>query len=482
MAQENLFPSDQEIAGASVGDLVLKAGTFSSEDTEYIADYGRLLVPENREKQDSRVINLPVIRIHATTETPAEAVFLLAGGPAETNLWKNPPLWLLDHHDLVMVGYRGFDGSVFLETPEVVEAMQMMQGSPVSGENIELLGEAIQRAWQRFKAEGIDIQGYTLIETVDDMERTREQLGYQKINLYSASYGTRLAYLYGLRYPESIQRSFMYAINPPGGMIWEPDVVDANVRYYGELCKNDPQCLSKTPDLVETIQNVLNTLPQEWNTIRIDPDKVKIASMFQLFYVSSAAMVFDAFIAAENGDYSGLAFLSAAYDMIIPNIWSHNWGEPMGLAMTSDYDANRDYVSEMVPEGSIFGSPFSKLLYSAWQYSGLQITPLPEQYRTFQYSDVPTLMVNGSIDFSTPIVNAQKLLSYLRNGSLVIPKEMGHTRDVAFLQPEAFRHLAETFYLEGIVDDSKYTYQPMNFTPAKTFQEMAQELVQQSGK
>ena len=59
---------------------------------------------------------------------------------------------------------------------------------------------------------------------------------------------------------------------------------------------------------------------------------------------------------------------------------------------------------------------------------------------------------------------------------------MGHTRDVANLQPEAFRHLAETFFLKGIVDDSKFKYQPMNFTPTRTFQDMAKEFVKQSEK
>lgn len=40
----------------------------------------------------------------------------------------------------------------------------------------------------------------------------------------------------------------------------------------------------------------------------------------------------------------------------------------------------------------------------------------------------------------------------------------GHTTDVWVLQPEAVRHLLTTFYETGEVDDSLFTYQPMDFS------------------
>ncbi|MCK4826239.1 hypothetical protein KA005_61425, partial [bacterium] len=44
------------------------------------------------------------------------------------------------------------------------------------------------------------------------------------------------------------------------------------------------------------------------------------------------------------------------------------------------------------------------------------------------------------------------------------------------IQPDAFRHLAEAFYLEGIVDDSLFHYEPMNFTPSQSATEMAKKV------
>ena len=49
--------------GAVAGDLLLDGGTYTGADgVEYPADVGTLIVPENRNAQDSRLIALPVIR------------------------------------------------------------------------------------------------------------------------------------------------------------------------------------------------------------------------------------------------------------------------------------------------------------------------------------------------------------------------------------------------------------------------------------
>jgi len=137
-----------------------------------------------------------------------------------------------------------------------------------------------------------------------------------------------------------------------------------------------------------------------------------------------------------------------------------NWGDNASKALSADYDPARDYEAEMMPPGSILGSPMSKIL-GGMKYGGWPINPTPEEYRKLQYSEVETLMVNGNIDFSTPAENAKdELLPHLTNGNLVILSEMGHSSDVVNTQPDAFRHLAGTFFLEGIVDDSKFHYEP----------------------
>ncbi len=464
----------QEVSEKPAGDITWKLGVLDVGEKKYKADFGTLTVLENRDNPDSRLIHLPVVKIHATVEDPSAPVFLLAGGPGQTNIWKSPPAWLLENHDVVMVGYRGVDGSVSLDCPEVAKAMKVKE-YPLAHENIEKLGWAYYAAFQRIKEEGTDIDSYTMVDVIDDTEEVRKSMGFEKINLYSVSYGTRVAYIYGLRYPASIHRSLMISVNPPGHFIWEPEKVDEQLRYYAELWKKDPDAVLRTPDLIKTIRNVLASLPKKWLIFRADPDKIRSGMFMFLYHRDTAAQLFDAFIAAENGDYSGLAFLSFFYDRMIPT--ALNWGDNASKALSADYDPTRDYEKEMMPPGSILGSPMSKIL-GGLKYGGWPIKPIPEEYRKLQDSDVETLMVNGNIDFSTPAEHARdELLPHLKNGHLVIFSEMGHSSDVRKIQPDAFQHLAESFYLEGIVDDSKFHYEPMNFTPSQSAPEMAKKFV-----
>jgi len=78
-------------AGAQAGDLVdLEPCTYEAGDVEYPADCGTLVVPENRSEPTSRLIALPVTRIHASSENPMEPIFWLAGGPGriwDSRIW-----------------------------------------------------------------------------------------------------------------------------------------------------------------------------------------------------------------------------------------------------------------------------------------------------------------------------------------------------------------------------------------------------------
>ena len=66
-------------------------------------------------------------------------------------------------------------------------------------------------------------------------------LGYERVNLLSGSYGTRVAMIYSWMYPDSLHHSAMIAVNTPGHFAWEPDVVDALIAYDAQLCAEDSQ-------------------------------------------------------------------------------------------------------------------------------------------------------------------------------------------------------------------------------------------------
>ena len=125
-------------AGAKPGDLTAKPCTFKTDGAEYAADCGTLVVPENRAKADSRLIALPVIRVRATGNNPAEPIFWLTGGPGQNNMKLKPPAWLFARHDFVMVGYRGADGSSVLDQVDV-QPMAQVRRNQVGEVTLQLL-------------------------------------------------------------------------------------------------------------------------------------------------------------------------------------------------------------------------------------------------------------------------------------------------------------------------------------------------------
>lgn len=457
-------------AGAQPGDLTLEPCKFKWEADEYEADCGALIVPENRAKADSRLIALPVTRVRATGGNPVDPIFWLAGGPGGSNMEFKPPAWLLIKHDVVMVGYRGVDGSSVLDCPEVAQALTGVGGDLLSAESRANIGDAMMRCAERLQAQGVNLEGYTMLEVVEDMEAARAGLGYERVNLLSSSYGTRIAMIYAWQYPDRIYRSVMMGVNPPGRFIWEPETIDSQLAYYARLCAQDAECSARTPDLAETMRQVAHDMPRSWLFLPIDPGKVKIGTFFPgLVNPNSAALVFDAYLAAEQGDPSGLALASLASDFLPPPI---TWGDYFAKGI-ADYDPSRDYATEMDPPDSILGSPYSLLF--AGGLEGWPTKPIPAEFRQVQPSDVETLLVSGSVDFPTPAEFAtDELLPYLTNGQQVILAEMGHqVSDLFNVQPEATKRLLTSFYDTGVADDSLYTYAPMDFRVSLGFPMLA---------
>ena len=463
-------------AGAQAGDLLsLEACTYEAGDVEYAADCGTLVAPENRNNPSSRLIALPIIRIRALNDNPSEPIFYFVGGPGSSNLHFQHIEGLVEDHDIVQVGYRGLDGSVLLDCPEVDQAIREASDF-LSQESLANIGDAWTQCSARLESEGIDLDGYTMVETIADNEATRTALGYERINLLGGSYGTRLEQIYMWMYPESLHRVIQISVNSPGNMVWEPDITDKLIELDAELCAEDPRCSARTDDLAETVRNVAHNIPPRWLFIPIDKGTVRAGAFMFLMHRGSAAQTYDAILAAENGDASGLAFFSLIGEQIFPS--ANTWGHAASMAVSADYDPTRDYCSEMNPSDSILGSPMSEYYWCSLMLGEWPTAPIPEEYRQVQSSDVETLLVSGSLDFSTPIwLATNDLMPAFSNAKQVVLSEFGHTNDMWGLQPEATIHLLTTFYDTGEVDSSLFTYQSMDFHVGLGFPEMAKLLV-----
>ena len=460
---EKPLPRPEPPVGASAGDFKIVPCVHVARDVEYAAECGTLIVPENRQDENSRLISLPIKRIRASGDAPAEPIFYLTGGPGMSNLNYRRTEWFQSNHDIVLVGYRGVDGTTHLSCPEVTEAMGA--GLPLmSREGMAVQTEAYAACANRLIQAGIDLDGYTLVEVVDDVEAARHALGYDLINLESGSYGTRLAQIYIWRYPDRVHRNAMVAVNPPGRFWWDGAILEGQILRWAALCAEDSYCASRTDDLVASIQKALDGMPSRWLVFPVDRDAVLFATFMGLYSVDGAASTFDIWLAAADGDYSGMALITGALMFMLPSDFA--WGDSVSKALSSDYDFDPevDYVAEVTPDPYLLGSPGSSM---GW--AGAPVWPankIPDEYRTAQVSSVETLMLSGTLDVSTPAQNARtQLLPMLENGEQIILSEFAHTGDLYNLQQEATRHLLTTFFDTGEVDASLYKPNKVNFKP-----------------
>jgi len=463
--------------GAQAGELIgLEECEFqpAGSKTKYAAECGMLVVQENWDKTGSRLIALPVVRIPASGPNPTEPVFWLVGGPGGTNLSWAPPDWLLEEHDVVMVGYRGVEGTMVLSCPEVGRRQKAHLGKDFWSEQARAeYAAAVRQCAATHQEAGVDLSGYTIPGVVEDMESARTALGYGRINLFSESYGTRVAQIYAYMHPDSLHRLVLIGVNTPGHFVWDPAVLDDMIRYLSHLCALDEACSSRTSDFAQTMYEVNHNMPERWLVFNIDPDSVRFGIQLMLFSNPQISMVFDAYLAAAEGDPSGLAMINLVGPMLFdPDGWV--FGEYFNKGGTADLEAYGG-IESISLGNSILGAPFSEWLWPMAVEWPIEL--IPKVLREFQESDVEMLLVNGTVDFATPPTALDEAKPYYHKAQMVLLPEFSHVEDVYTLQPEAFKQLIISYYDTGMADDSLYVYQPLSFEPGMSLTVMAKLLV-----
>jgi pimeloyl-ACP methyl ester carboxylesterase len=461
--------------GAKAGELTgLKDCEFQngSKKPAYSAECGTLIVPENWDKADSHLIALPVVRIPATGQDPAEPVFYLQGGPGQSNLSWAPPDWLLKDHDVVMVGYRGAEGTVTLTCPELIRALNPHKGNDFYSEQARADGTvAVKQCATRLHEAGVDLSGYTIPGVVEDIEAARIALGYDGINLFSVSYGTRVAQIYAYMHPDSLHRLALIGVNTPGHFIWDRTTFDGIISHISELCAQDTSCSSRTTDFGQTMYVVNHNMPKRWLFFKIDPDTVRHGTHLMFFSNPKMALILDAYLAAGEGDPSGLAMINllvklASFDPI--------FGDQFSKVASADMEKYHGFESVSLGN-SIMGAPLSE---SVWPMAKeWPVESIVKNLRDFQESDVEMLLVNGTVDFSTPPIALEEAKPYFHKAQMVLLPEFSHVDDVQDLQPQAFERLITSYYDTGVADSSLYVYQPLSFQPKMSLTVAAKLLV-----
>ena len=465
-------PGDAAVSvpqGAHAGQLTMHPCTYATEQGAMPADCGTLVVPENRADPRSRLIALPVTRILARSSHPLAPIFHLNGGPGITNMTFPQASRLAAQHDVVMVGYRGVDGSSVLNCPEVTAALEN-SADYLGKASLSAYSQAFASCAKRLERCGVDLAGYTLAEQADDIEAARVALGYKRIDLLSESAGTRLAMIYQWRYPNSVDRSVMVGVNPPGNFIYSGAEIDQGIERYSALCAKQPACRARTANLAASMKHTAArhaeqlVLPADqagqrpgrdvprahggdlggFATVRADDPR--LVDLRRAWRPERPVAAIDGWPISPSPSRSSGASLQAS-----------GWPTRSPSSATSA-PARTGARSSAIPSGSSCGGQ------EAWLHAW-PANPGENQYTSVQNSSVPTLLIGGTLDFETPAQNATKeLLPHLSNGHQVILSGLGHVDDFYSYEPSASTQLLTTFYATGQVDTSRYTPNVVSFT------------------
>lgn len=455
----------------------LKPEKITCRTKEYDGLRGTLYVPQDRTKPDSRIIELPVVVVKSLSPDPDYPIFQFTGGPGISNI--NPAEHIdeseLINHDIIEVGYRGVDGTHKLNHPLFDEILRTPDF--LSSTGLKEIGKKLTQAAKSLTASGIDVGQYNILNVVDDMEAARAALGYEKINITGGSYGGAVVMVYCLRYPQSIQKAIMMEAAFPYDIAFgKPAVFDERLNHINGLWKKNAEAVKRSPDIVQTMRNVLANLPKEYNGMLIDRSRVKLMTSFgitnQRLY---ANMVFDAYVSAEKGDFSSIAVMCLMYEMFMGQIGYP--GDLMAKTYSSVTDPDRDFFAELNDPNSVIGSPLSMLAWGGFQYSDWPINSLAKEHPPTQKSSIETLIFYGSKQTGEPF--RRRYEANFEHAHWVILDDLGHM-DIWTITAEGTRHLMNRFLNEGIVDTSKFGRIPdWDFTPQTTFHQMLQQMMQQ---
>jgi pimeloyl-ACP methyl ester carboxylesterase len=233
---------------------------------------GYLVVPESRTRPDS-----PRIRLHAAifrnrSGFPiTDPVVHLAGGPGSSSLQLAGYMFgqgldaVLDQRDLILFDQRGTGYSQpRLDCPERASVTgHLLAVGLTAPESQEVILDAFRRCRDRLAGQGIDLAAYHSATSAADLNDLRIALGYEKLNLYAVSYGTRLALTVMRDYPEAVRSAVLDSVYPLQVNLYTALAPNANRAFdvFFERCLADPACNASYPDL----RNVFYRLVDELN-------------------------------------------------------------------------------------------------------------------------------------------------------------------------------------------------------------------------
>lgn len=407
------------------------------------AQCGTLTVFEDPQAQSGRTIDLNIAVIKAVSRAPApDPIFMLAGGPGQAATEAFLPLLsaanrLNFKRDIVLVDQRGTGKSYPLDCPDT-EFEQTVIG-------VELpLEEQLAEFTACRAALDFDPTRYTTEIAMGDLDKVREGLGYEQINLLGVSYGTRAALTYLRLFPERTRSLVLDGIVPPdwalGGTVG-PDSQRALDLIF-DRCTQDSACREKFPDLPAVFDRLMDELAETpvevtvSDPVTAEPVRVMMSSLTvgttvrQMSYNDMlAALIPLAVQQASQGDFQMLA---SNYLMLTSQL-----AEGLGIGMYYSVVCMED--EPLLPETAAADGSYidaqHDLLHAACGVWLDEPAAVPAAWGDQKF-DVPALIISGEADPVTPPVYGDHLSRLLPNSLHLVAPGLGHNNFYVGCIPE----------------------------------------------
>jgi pimeloyl-ACP methyl ester carboxylesterase len=441
--------------------------------TVVTAECGELTVPEDATKPAGRQIKLAFARVAAISRRKhPDPLFLLAGGPgmaATTFYAMVAPVFGRIHRDrdIILLDQRGTGGSNPLNCDGGDE-------NDFRATDADIAAEA-RRCLEKLSAKA-DVAQYTTSVAVNDLDRLRQTLGYERINLYGVSYGTRVAQHYLRRFPQHTRTLLLDGVVPPelslgAGMAF--DAEHSLERILGR-CARETACRNQFGDperdyhdLWQALQthgvqvNVIN--PTTGGPARFEFTRFHLATVLRLsIYSAEPTALLPLFLheGHESNDFSTLAvqflLLTRAYTDVVAA------GMNNTVACTEDlafYD----------PKSTDRAKLANTFLGTA-QLDGLLAVckvwprgPIDSDFHAPLHSDVPALLLSGSDDPVTPPAYAEQARRGLTNSLHVVLQDFGHGQLAAPCMDRVMEQFVNRASVVGLDVACTHNDKPMPF-------------------
>jgi pimeloyl-ACP methyl ester carboxylesterase len=437
------------------GELRIEPHTFEASGQKVQAELGTFMVPENRSNSRSNLIELAFLRFKSTAKNPGAPIVYLAGGPGESgiNTAKGTGLSLFlalrEIADVIALDQRATGSSKpGLTCSEVWNFPLDKPGNPK--EMLTIATERVRPCAQALAKQGIDLSGYNTRENAEDVESLRVALGIKKITLWGISYGTHLALAMLRLHETSVDRVILTGVSGmDNAMLKLPGTIQDQLVKADQQLKADPNLSKENPDLIGLLNSLFDKLEKNPATIEVadqrtgQKERVTIGGWdLQFFTAGPITQTWGLralpsfYTALSKGDLTPIA--RSALDFRRGRV-----GSLMPVLMICSSGASAERIGRVRQEAgqTVLGNTVNFLYPDACASFGFR--HLGRGFRAPVRSDVPVLMISGTMDGRTPVSNAQEVQKTLPNSRHVVIEGASHGYDLFFFIPKIQESMLE---------------------------------------